>query len=283
MSPLQRAPEVLAHQYLHLPLRLQRPRADVRQEDAVLVADEARVDLGLVLVHVQARPPHLAALQCLDERIFVDDRTAGRVDEDDALFHPGELVSGDEPARAGVEGEVDADDVARPEQLLEAHVLGVDRILRRGHPGSIVVLYAHAERDRAPSDCCPDAAHTQYTQRFPFRLMRQAPASAPFACPEGGGGDVDPAKRADYEEQGRVGCGCVDGARSVGDGNATACASGGVNGVVASAIVGNEFEAGRKGIDEFLIEAASHLEGTLSGQSRVRASVSGSRTGDSPE
>ncbi len=70
---------------------------------------------------------------------------------------------------------------------------------------------------------------------------------------------MNSAKRTNYEEDGCVGCGCVDGTWGVGDRNATRRASGGVNRVVAGAVVGNESEAGGEDIDEFLIKAASHL------------------------
>ncbi len=70
---------------------------------------------------------------------------------------------------------------------------------------------------------------------------------------------MDSAKRTDYEKKGRVGCGCVDGTGSIGDGNSTGCASGGINRIVSSAIVGDESEAGGEVVDEFLVETASHL------------------------
>ena len=70
---------------------------------------------------------------------------------------------------------------------------------------------------------------------------------------------MDSAERTNDEKDGRVSCSCVNSARGIGDGNSTRRASRGVNRIVAGAVVRNEFEAGREHIDEFLIEATSHL------------------------
>lgn len=70
---------------------------------------------------------------------------------------------------------------------------------------------------------------------------------------------MDATKGAEDEEDGCVGAACVDCAGGIGDGNATRCTSGGVDRVVACAIMRNESEAWREDVDEFLVESACNL------------------------
>lgn len=70
----------------------------MRHEQHIRVADETRVDLGLLLVDVQTGGVDLAAVEGGDQSGFVDDGPARGVDDDDAVFHLLELGGADDVA-----------------------------------------------------------------------------------------------------------------------------------------------------------------------------------------
>lgn len=74
----------------------------MRDEQDVVVGQQARVDLGLVLVDVEADGGDLARGEGVDEGGLVHDGAAGRVYDDDAGFHEGEFGGGNGVAGAGL-------------------------------------------------------------------------------------------------------------------------------------------------------------------------------------
>lgn len=72
-------------------------------EQDVWVGQQARVDLGLVLVDVEADRGDLAGGEGVDEGGLVHDGAAGGVYNDDALFHECEFGGGDGVAGAGLQ------------------------------------------------------------------------------------------------------------------------------------------------------------------------------------
>lgn len=71
-------------------------------EQDVWVLEQARVDLGLVLVDVEADGGDLPGGEGVDEGGLVHDCAAGGVYDDDAGLHEGELGGGDGVAGAGL-------------------------------------------------------------------------------------------------------------------------------------------------------------------------------------
>jgi hypothetical protein len=63
----------------------------VRNEKNIGVPDKARVNLGLLLEDIQAGRVDLAAIEGLDEGLFVHDCASRRVDNDDTVLHLLEL------------------------------------------------------------------------------------------------------------------------------------------------------------------------------------------------
>lgn len=225
----------------------------------MFIPDQARVNLRFMFVHVQSRAPNLATFQRSDERVFVDNGAAGGVYENDAVSHFRKLGVRDETPRAGVKGEVHAYDIGGLEQLFKTHIFGSDKILLFGQTRAVMVLDVQAEWLGAPCYRCANPAHSQYSQRLALGLVCQAHVPPPLARSYGAVGYVNAAKRAENEEDGCIGAAGVDGARGVGDGDTSCYAGGGVDGVIACAVVGDEFEAGREEVDEFLVEAACDL------------------------
>lgn len=100
------------------------PGAHVGEEDDLLVAHEARVDLGLLFEDVEPRAGDDAFIQGVDERGLVDDGTAGRVHDDGRGLHLRELGGREDVARRRVQGQVEAKHVAALQEGRERDVLG---------------------------------------------------------------------------------------------------------------------------------------------------------------
>nr|POF22157.1 hypothetical protein CFP56_36242 [Quercus suber] len=148
---LQRAAQIPQHQQFHLALGLPRRGADVRQQHDVVVAQQVRVDFGLALEDVEAGAEDAAGRERGDERGFVDDGAAGRVDEHDAGFHARELGGGQDVAGGGGEGEVEREHVRGREQVVEGDVARAALLAGR-QAVAVVVLDRHAEGGGALGD-----------------------------------------------------------------------------------------------------------------------------------
>ena len=59
----------------------------VGSEDEATDVEQRRVDIGFTLEHVQGGAADLAGAKCCDQRGFVDDATAGGVDQVCGGFH----------------------------------------------------------------------------------------------------------------------------------------------------------------------------------------------------
>jgi hypothetical protein len=72
---------------LQIVSHLDGPCAHVRDKKHIGVPDKARVDLGLFLEDIQAGGVDLAAIEGLDEGLFVHDCASRRVDNHDTVLH----------------------------------------------------------------------------------------------------------------------------------------------------------------------------------------------------
>ena len=115
----QHGPQPFDAEHPHRHAGLARRAAEVRRQHDVLERDQAFLDRGLMLVHVERRAGDHARTQRLDERPLVDDRPARRVDEHRGRLHPGQPGRVEEMARLGRRRAVDADDVGAGEERVE--------------------------------------------------------------------------------------------------------------------------------------------------------------------
>lgn len=74
------------------------PCAHVRDKKHIGVPDKARVNLGLLLEDIQAGRADLAAIEGLDEGLFVHDCASRRVDNHNTVLHLLELGFADDVA-----------------------------------------------------------------------------------------------------------------------------------------------------------------------------------------
>src|SRR6478672_11568779 len=108
---------------------------DMRRDDHPRVLEQARVDLRLVREHVQTGTPQPARIERGQQRLLVDDRPAGRVDQHGVRPQQCELALADQAAGVVRQGAVDRDVVRLPQQVVERHLLDPGLRSRRPVPG----------------------------------------------------------------------------------------------------------------------------------------------------
>ena len=87
----------------------------VGSEDEATDVEQRRVDIGFTLEHVQGGAADLAGAKCCDQRGFVDDATAGGVDQVCGGFHGAQGSGIDQVVSLGERG-MDGDDIAVGQQ-----------------------------------------------------------------------------------------------------------------------------------------------------------------------
>ena len=133
---------------------------------------------GFVLVDVESGAGDLPGPQRRDERDLVDDRPAGRVDEDRGRFHRAQHLGVDQvPGRFG-ERDVHGQEVAARHQVRPAAVfdaagelaeVGVVDVAVAGWAGA--EQHPHAEPERAPGGCARDTPEPGQTQSLSAHVV----------------------------------------------------------------------------------------------------------------
>ena len=133
------------HLCAHGAARAGRGAADMGQQEHIVEAAVARVDLGLALEHVEARRRELAGGEGRDQRVIIHDVAARRVHHDGALGQQRQRLGIDDAARLRRRGAVDGEEIAMGQHVLEAGMIaGAMRRLRRHGPARMIVEL-HAE------------------------------------------------------------------------------------------------------------------------------------------
>jgi hypothetical protein len=152
----QHGQRVVGSQVGHRGAGLGRRRPEVRQQDDVLELEQPRMHGRLVLEDVQPGARDLARAQRRHQRLLVDDRSAGRVDEVCRALHRAQPRGVHEVMGRGQVGAVQRHDVGRLEQLVERHLAGVQPLKGRGRRVVVIGIHdGHAERLGPPSHATP--------------------------------------------------------------------------------------------------------------------------------
>ena len=151
----------------------------MRRHDDV-VEREQRPVVRLRREDVESGAGELAGLECLDERLLVDQRPAGGIDDACAVLHLRDRLAVDHPARLVGERRMEREEVRRREHL----VLGlgvVDAEVAEAVVGDerVVGDDRHPEADRAPRDLLADPAEAEDAERLALELHPAPASSAP--------------------------------------------------------------------------------------------------------
>lgn len=85
--------------------------------------------------------------------------------------------------------------------------------------------------------------------------------TSPFASAKSSVGYVYATEGTEDKEYGRIGAAGVNSSGSVGDGDATCSTGTGIYGIIACAVVRDEFETGGEDVDQCFVEASRDLVG----------------------
>lgn len=193
--------------------------AQMRQQHDAVIAQQPRMDLGLVLENIKSSARNDPVIQRMHQRRLVDDRSTRRVHHHGRRLHQRKLSRREHVPCLRVQRQIQAEHVAAPQQILERHILSAVGMCVVEAP-SIVIDDFHPKRGAGfARHVAPDAAHAEDAQDFGFRVATQRwrGRASELAAAEVGHGRVELAQRPEHQEQARVGGGVVDGNGDVGD------------------------------------------------------------------
>jgi len=145
----------------------------VRRQDEIVERVERVVGAGrLDREDIERRAANPALAQRLGQGVGLDERAAGRVDQDRLGAHPPQLRRADHPARLGGQFGVAGDDRAGGEQIIEfVHEFDPERgRFRRGDVGIVGDDVHRKRRLTLARHLAPDAAEADDPQRAPLQL-----------------------------------------------------------------------------------------------------------------
>ena len=194
-----------------------------RRSSAATAARHVGVRIRLDVLDVQPGRADPALAQGPGQGRFVDDSATGGVDECGRRLHQAQLALADQVARLRRRRDVERDDVALAEQVIErdpARPLGV-----AGRPA--VVDDRHAEPGRPTCDGLADLPVADDPERRTMDVVAQEQVEVVLRATIRRGGSAPPRSSGDAggddEPERQVGCGLVQGSARVRDWRCRAC------------------------------------------------------------
>jgi hypothetical protein len=188
----QREAHRTSDRHAGLLLRLVGRGAEVRRDDDRLELEQRRLGGRLGREHVDAGAGDPALLERQGERVLVDDATARGVDDAHLGLHLAQRLLADEADGLGRLGQVDGDEVALFEQLVQRHAAHAHLCGPGGRHVGVVGDDVHAECRQPLRDEHADAAEPDDADRLLVQLDARVLAALPLAALEClvGRGDV---------------------------------------------------------------------------------------------
>ena len=162
--PVERRRDLLGDDDAGPILRLRRRAGEMRRDhDLRKLEQRSRVRLGRE--HVQRRARDLARADGSLERLLVDERAAGRIDDPHAVTHSREGVGVEHAARLRVERKMQRHDVGPREDVVErARRLDAELPEALGRDEGVEGDDAHPEAERPARDLAPDTPETEHAE-----------------------------------------------------------------------------------------------------------------------
>lgn len=115
-AAMQHVADVVDAELFHAPARLERVRSNVRHDGGSVAGQQVRMHARLVLENVKSHTGDPGRLQCFDQRLFIDNRAAGRVDEHGVWAHRSEGPGVDHVSRLRAEWHVQRHNIRGDQQ-----------------------------------------------------------------------------------------------------------------------------------------------------------------------
>src|SRR5439155_3030890 len=131
----------------------------MRRHDHGVEFAQRRLLRRLDFINVERSAGHLAGPDGVVQIRLIDDAAAGAIDQPDAVFHLGNRVFVDHPARLVGHRNVNGDEIGARVDFVEFDNLDLQRFRAAEAQEWIVGEHTHAERDGAAGDFAADAAH----------------------------------------------------------------------------------------------------------------------------
>ena len=212
------------------------------------MAVQSLVGGGLVGVHVQAGGANLAGLQSGQQGGLVHVGAPGGVDDDNAVLHLGDVLSGNEGA-AVHSGSVDRNEVGLGQQLIHLHIGDAQLLLDAGDVENIKGDDLHADGLGHDAQVLADAAEAHDAQGLALQLNALAVRLLlPLVLTHGVAGDGEIAGAGEHMTHGQLGHGLGGGAGGVLHGDAAGLSILDVNIVNAHATADDELELAALGL-----------------------------------
>ena len=214
---LERRHDLLGDDHAGPVLRLVRRRREMRRHDDG-VEPEQRTVVRLGGEHVQSRACELAGLERLRERLLVDERTPGGVDESGAVLHLRDRLAVDHPARLVGQRGMQREEVRHGEHRGDVvRVLDADSLEPLVGDERVVGDDLHPEPYGATGYLLADPAETEDAERLALQLDASPLRPLPTALLQCGVRLWDVARERDHEADRLLGGGDDCRLRSVDD------------------------------------------------------------------
>ena len=162
-----------------LVLRLDRRGAEVRGDDDLVEGEQRRVGARLGREDVEPRPGDRPGREGLREGVLVEQAAAGGVDDPHRRLAQRQLLAPDQPDGLGGLGQVDRDEVALAQQLVERHQPHADLRGARRRDVGVVGDQRGAERRHPLGEQHADAPEADHADRLVGHLDAGPPAALP--------------------------------------------------------------------------------------------------------
>lgn len=190
---------------------------------------------------------------------MIDDPSTGGIDQDAPILHLFKLFLPKRSLGLVIERQVQAHDIAPPQQLVPIGQVLAFEIRRGGDRVPIMIHHLHPESQTTPGDDAPDPTHPDDPDRLSLRVMCRRQSSLPLPRPSVGLGLPILPQRGEDEEHGRRRRRVVHGPGGMGDLDPTGRRRGEVDLVVAGAVVTDVLDGGGQGVDDLGVKDADRV------------------------
>ena len=223
------------------------------QKEGVFQFPVFRVDIGLVIEHVQSGSGQLCRFQGGNQGLVVNHAAPGRVDDDGPVGKPGDALGVQQAHRFGCVGAVERQELAERQHVVQILMENGPLFQGRIQAAAVVIVDFHVETPGPPGHYLAHPAHADDAQPLASHLDPDHEAGAPIlplARPHQGFAFAAPPGGAQQAQHGGLGGGVGQHVRGVGDDDALFPCRLKINVIHADGEIGDGFDASRQPGDD---------------------------------